>query len=264
MAGKEAKAALLETRLSEYTEVTGQRLLALSLELDNTKNSLTLAMQNYKNEKFERSTLNHAYQQSLRMMESKNEEEKRLQVRISLLEGDVDAEKENYRKLEVGLLKLMAEYARIQETLADTMQQQTRLIHDKTQYAHPMLLEDIAERVRIAQDKLTGKAKELEQYKVQVGRERAREKNEWERGANQHKREYTMLKTELERRIEYLERENSYEKQRCGELMTQRKELEEQVAEFKRKSYNKNTSEREELYRFMLEEKKKEVEKMLT
>jgi hypothetical protein len=73
-------------------------------------------------------------------VESKNQEEKNLNVRISLMEGDLAQEHQKYRMLEGNMLKFIADCGAVQEQLEDLLEFQRDWIYDKKEYRHPMIV----------------------------------------------------------------------------------------------------------------------------
>lgn len=67
---------------------------------------------NYKNEKFERATLNSSYIQTLKIVEKKNVTERELNVKISMMEGELEKEKTRYGVMENSLKDSLAKMAR--------------------------------------------------------------------------------------------------------------------------------------------------------
>jgi hypothetical protein len=67
---------------------------------------------NYKNEKFERATLNSSYIQTLKIVEKKNVTERDLNVKISMKEGEIEKEKTRYSVMEKSLKDSLAKMAK--------------------------------------------------------------------------------------------------------------------------------------------------------
>jgi hypothetical protein len=76
--------------------------------------------------------------QTLRIVEKKNVTERELNVKISLLEGDIEKEKTRYQLLEKNMRETVNKMAKTQELMESTMELQRAIIVKKQEYRNPM------------------------------------------------------------------------------------------------------------------------------
>lgn len=73
--------------------------------------------------------------------------ERSLNVKISLLEGEVDREKNRYQILEKNMVMLISDFGALQERLEETLDKQRKLLEIKKDYRSPMIFEDMQAQI---------------------------------------------------------------------------------------------------------------------
>jgi hypothetical protein len=76
--------------------------------------------------------------QTLRIVEKKNVTERELNVKISLLEGDIEKEKTRYQLLEKNMRETVNKMTKTQELMESTMELQRAIIVKRQEYRNPM------------------------------------------------------------------------------------------------------------------------------
>lgn len=179
-----AKLTLVRDTFEEKEENYLKVIRAKEEELEVLNRSLEKVLREFKNEKFERNSLNTMYSQTLKIIESKNEEEKSLNVKISLIEGELSKEKNRYLILEQNMIQLISSFGDIQEKLEATLEEQREELYSYQGYRHPMIIEDLEAQVQSLLATKELQSDQIQNLELTLTQERVASKQEFEKSSS--------------------------------------------------------------------------------